>query len=54
MLWNLQLGTLILSLKGHDATINAVAITPDGRAVVSVSSDFTLKVWDLFDGREIA
>jgi WD40 repeat protein len=38
-------------LKGHFAS--AVAITPDGRFVVSASGDKTLKVWDLNSGTEL-
>jgi hypothetical protein len=34
-------------LLGHDAKVNACAVTPDGRRVVSASDDRTLKVWDL-------
>ena len=30
-----------------------VAITPDGRRIVSASSDNTLKLWDLERGREL-
>ena len=33
--------------KGHDYSVNGVAITPDGKYAVSASSDKTLKVWDL-------
>jgi WD40 repeat protein len=38
---------LIRTLEGHSAAVNAVAATPDGRHVVSGSSDNTLRVWDL-------
>nr|VFJ73439.1 MAG: WD40 repeat [Candidatus Kentron sp. FW] len=38
-------------LKGHDRAVWCVAVTPDGRTVVSGSSDDTLKVWELETGR---
>jgi len=37
-------------LKGHNDWIWGVAITPDGKTVVSGSADNTLKVWDLETG----
>jgi WD40 repeat protein len=39
--------------QGHTGLVSAVAVTPDGRHVVSGSHDNTLRVWDLKDGKEI-
>jgi WD40 repeat protein len=33
--------------------VNSVAVTPDGRCVISASSDGTLKIWDLTRGQAI-
>jgi WD40 repeat protein len=41
------------SLEGHTDSVNALALSPDGRQIVSGSSDKTLKVWDLESGRLI-
>ncbi len=38
------------TLEGHQGLVDAVAITTDGRRVVSASEDNTLKVWDLETG----
>lgn len=38
---------------GHTEPIGAVAISPDGRTIVSGSSDRTLKLWDVVSGREL-
>jgi hypothetical protein len=39
--------------QGHTEAVNAVAVTPDGRHAVSGSSDKTLRVWDLENGRTL-
>jgi WD40 repeat protein len=41
------------TIHGHTGPVDAVAVTPDGRHVVSGSFDRTLRVWDLEDGKEI-
>jgi len=45
---------LVRDLAGHTRWVNACAVTPDGRYVVSASNDQTLKVWELTSGRAIA
>ncbi|HET9624419.1 MAG TPA: AAA family ATPase [Kofleriaceae bacterium] len=42
------------ALKGHGERVNACAVTPDGRHVVSASDDRTLRVWALASRREVA
>ncbi|NEO52125.1 MAG: WD40 repeat domain-containing protein [Okeania sp. SIO3B5] len=46
-------GHLISTLGGHFDGVNAVAVTPDGKFVVSGSSDHTVKVWNLNTATEI-
>ena len=43
-------GPLLRTLRGHMSQINAVAVTPDGRRVVSASDDLYLGVWDIDTG----
>jgi WD40 repeat protein len=45
-------GRLIRTLTGHSDMVKAVAITPDGKQVISSSWDNTLKVWNLVTGEE--
>jgi WD40 repeat protein len=50
--WELESGRLLRSLEGHTDWVNAVAVSPDGRFIVSGSSDDrTVKVWELESGR---
>ncbi|MEI2418823.1 hypothetical protein V6O07_00990, partial [Arthrospira platensis SPKY2] len=47
-------GPLIRTFAGHSDSVQAVAITPDGKRAVSASGDKTLKLWDLETGTELA
>ncbi len=42
------------SLEGHTAAVNALAISPDDRFLVSASSDSSLRTWRLADGEWLA
>ena len=48
--WDLANGQLIHTLHGHLGSLNALALSPDGRLAVSGSQDQTLQVWDLVNG----
>ena len=43
---------LIRTLSGHSNGVNAIALTPDGKTVISGSFDKTIKIWDLVTGEE--
>ncbi|HEX8107473.1 MAG TPA: WD40 repeat domain-containing protein [Kofleriaceae bacterium] len=51
--WELASGRALAALEGHTGEVNACAVTPDGRHVVSTSWDQTLKVWELASGRAL-
>jgi WD40 repeat protein len=52
--WDLERGKELRTLTGHAGTVTTVAVTPDGRRVVSASADRTLKVWGLESGKLVA
>ena len=43
-----------MTMDGHGDEVTAVAITPDGRSILSGSRDQTLKDWDMESGRALA
>ncbi|MEA5528531.1 serine/threonine-protein kinase [Dolichospermum sp. UHCC 0684] len=46
-LWDVITGKEITSLQGHSQNVNAVAITANGKTLVSGSDDKTIKIWNL-------
>jgi WD40 repeat protein len=50
--WDLASGES-RALEGHGGPVKSVAVTPDGRTVVS-ALDNTVRVWDLLSGQTIA
>jgi WD40 repeat protein len=42
--------SFVRALQGHTSPVDAVAVTPDSRHVISGSRDGTLRVWDLATG----
>ncbi len=46
-LWDVATGRVRHRLAGHQGDVNAVAFAPDGRTVISGSTDTTALVWDV-------
>ena len=53
-MWDAENNKDVQNLTGHTANVTAVAMTPDGRFVVSGSQDGIVKVWESKTGREMA
>jgi WD40 repeat protein len=44
------LGTVLLTMTGHEAIIHDISWSPDARYIASASGDTTVKVWDVQTG----
>jgi WD40 repeat protein len=51
--WDAQTGKVLLTLKGHNSTVAAVAFSPDGRRLATTSDDLVAKIWDAETGAEL-
>ena len=47
-IWNAEDGILLHQLKEHELSINSVAISSDGRFIVTGSDDKTARIWDIY------
>jgi serine/threonine protein kinase len=53
-LWDLQTGQPLRTLSGHLDIVAALAISPDGKLLISGSADKTIKIWELATGQRLA
>ena len=53
-LWYAVTGREIRTFTGHTGSINSVAFSPDGKQILSNSTDGTIRLWEVSSGKEIA
>lgn len=51
-LWNSNIGKSMNTLYGHSDSVNKALFTIDGKNVVSISADCTLRTWSVLSGKE--
>ena len=51
-IWDVESGIAIKTLNGHTKEVSSVAYSPDGKYVVSGSSDGAVRIWDIVSGKE--
>ena len=52
-LWDLATGKEVRRFEGHTKDVRRVAISPDGKQLLSASFDGTVRLWDLATGKEL-
>lgn len=52
-IWDLATGTELLTLIGHSQEIRTIAISPDGKKILSGARDNTVRLWDVATGKEL-
>jgi WD40 repeat protein len=52
-LWDMGTRKLRATLRGHQASVQAVAFAPDGQTLATTGEDRTVKLWDVVTGKHL-
>lgn len=52
-LWDLESGKELRRFKGHTHGIRSLALSPDGRHLLTGSFDWSIRLWDVESGKEV-
>jgi serine/threonine protein kinase/tetratricopeptide (TPR) repeat protein len=53
-LWQRCNHSLRLTIRGHEAAVKSVQVSPDGKTIASAGADGTLRLWSLATGKQSA
>ena len=53
-MWSIAERKLAATLEGHQRSVTSVTVTPDGRTIVSVADDKSVRLWSRPDGHPLA
>jgi WD40 repeat protein len=53
-LWDIHTGTKLAPYKGHQACVEALAFSPNGKTFASAGGDTFVRLWDTATGKELA
>ncbi len=53
MVWNLETGEMVRTLRGHSGAVNSVTYSADGSLAASAGSDNRIVIWDMATGGAI-
>lgn len=51
--WDLDSGTQVFALSGHEQLCDAIAFSPDGKQIATGDQGGTVKIWDAISGQEL-
>src|SRR5262249_42629626 len=51
--WSVETGKAVQAFEGHKNWVTALALSPDGKTLLSASDDLSVRMWDVGKGKEL-